>query len=120
MKLSALRLQIGAQLEMTYDFGCEQIFDIELTGVQEMPKGRWRSYPRIAAGEGRGIIDDLPADALLKTIREIERTGVSRFQYMTASQEMIPWDYREYDLEMDNALLKDGVHRVQDAYEECE
>ena len=120
VKLSALRLQIGAQLEMTYDFGCEQIFDIELTGVQEMPKGRWRSYPRIAAGEGRGIIDDLPADELLKMIREIDRTGVSRFQYMTASQEMIPWDYREYDLEMDNALLKGGVHRVQDAYEECE
>lgn len=120
VKLSTLRLQIGAQLEMTYDFGCEQIFDIELTGVQEMPKGRWRSYPRIAAGEGRGIIDDLPADELLKMIREIDRTGVSRFQYMTASQEMIPWDYREYDLEMDNALLKGGVHRVQDAYEECE
>ena len=120
VKLSTLRLQIGAQLEMTYDFGCEQIFDIELTGVQEMPKGRWRSYPRIAAGEGRGIIDDLPADELLKMIREIDRTGVSRFQYMTASQEMIPWDYREYDLEMDNALLKGGVHRVQDAYEECD
>ena len=120
VKLSTLRLQIGAQLEMTYDFGCEQIFDIELIGVQEMPKGRWRSYPRIAAGEGRGIIDDLPADELLKMIREIDRTGVSRFQYMTASQEMIPWDYREYDLEMDNALLKGGVHRVQDAYEECE
>lgn len=120
VKLSTLRLQIGAQLEMTYDFGCEQIFDIELTGVQEMPKGRWRSYPRIAAGEGRGIIDDLPADELLKMIREIDRTGVSRFQYMTASEEMIPWDYREYDLEMDNALLKGGVHRVQDAYEECE
>lgn len=120
VKLSTLRLQIGAQLEMTYDFGCEQIFDIELTGVQEMPKGRWRSYPRIAAGEGRGIIDDLPADELLKMIREIDRTGVSRFQYMTASQEMIPWDYREYDLEMDNALLKDGVNRVQDAYEECD
>ena len=120
VKLSALNLQIGDQLEMIYDFGCEQIFDIELTGVQDMPKGRGRAYPRIAAGEGRGIIDDLPADELLKTIREIERSGVSRFQYMTASQEMIPWDYREYDLEMDNALLKDGVHRVQDAYEECE
>ena len=120
VKLSALNLQIGDQLKMTYDFGREQIFDIELTGVQDMPRGRGRAYPRIAAGEGRGIIDDLPADELLKMIREIDRTGVSRFQYMTASQEMIPWDYREYDLEMDNALLKGGVHRVQDAYEECE
>lgn len=50
VKLSALNLQIGDQLEMTYDFGCEQIIDIELTGVQDMPRGRGRSYPRIAAG----------------------------------------------------------------------
>ena len=105
---------------MTYDFGCEQIFDIELTGVQDMPRGRGRAYPRIAAGEGRGIIDDLPADELLKMIRDIDRTGVSRFQYMTTYEKMIPWDYRNYDLEIDNALLKGDVTQVQFAYEERE
>ena len=120
VKLSALNLQIGDQLEMIYDFGCEQIFDIELTGVQDMPRGRGRAYPRIAAGEGRGIIDDLPADELLKMIREIDRTGVSRFQYMTPYEKMIPWDYRNYDLEIDNALLKGDVNQVQFAYEERE
>ena len=120
VKLSALNLQIGDQLEMTYDFGCEQIFDIELTGVQDMPRGHGRAYPRIAAGEGRGIIDDLPADELLKMIREIDRTGVSRFQYMTPYEKMIPWDYRDYDLEIDNALLKGDVNQVQFAYEEHE
>ena len=120
VKLSALNLQIGDQLEMTYDFGCEQIFDIELTGVQDMPRGRGRSYPRITAGEGRGIIDDLPADELLKMIREIDRTGISRFQYMTPYEKMIPWDYRNYDLEIDNALLKGDIKRVQLAYEERE
>ena len=120
VKLSTLNLQIGDQLEMTYDFGCEQIFDIELTGVQDMPRGHGRAYPRIAAGEGRGIIDDLPADELLKMIREIDRTGVSRFQYMTPYEKMIPWDYRNYDLEIDNALLKGDVNQVQFAYEERE
>lgn len=120
VKLSTLNLQIGDQLEMTYDFGCEQIFDIELTGIQDMPRGRGRAYPRIAAGEGRGIIDDLPADELLKMIREIDRTGVSRFQYMTQYEKMIPWDYRNYDLEIDNALLKGDVNQVQFAYEERE
>lgn len=120
VKLSVLNLQIGDQLEMTYDFGCEQIFDIELTGVQDMPRGRGRSYPRIVAGEGRGIIDDLAADDLLKMIHEIDRTGVSRFQYMTPYEKMIPWDYRNYDLEIDNALLKGDINRVQLAYEERE
>lgn len=120
VKLSTLHLRIGDQLEMIYDFGCNQCFDIELTGVQEMPKGRGRAYPRIAAGEGRGIIDDLPADELLKMIHEIDRTGVSRFQSMTSSEEMIPWDYREYDLVADNALLKGDIEQVQYAYEECD
>ena len=120
VKLSALNLQIGDQLVMTYDFGCEQIFDIELTGVQDMPRGHGRAYPRIAEGEGRGIIDDLPADELLKMIREIDRTGVSRFQYMTPYEKMIHWDYRNYDLEIDNALLKGDVNQVQFAYEERE
>ena len=120
VKLLALNLQIGDQLEMTYDFGCEQIFDIELTGMQDMPRGRGRAYPRIAAGEGRGIIDDLPADELLKMIREIDRTRVSRYQYMTPYEKMIPWDYRNYDLDIDNAFLKGDVNQVQFAYEERE
>ena len=55
VKLSALNLQIGDQLEMTYDFGCEQIFNIELTGIQDMPKGRGRAYPRIAAAKAEEL-----------------------------------------------------------------
>lgn len=33
---------------------------------------------------------------------------------------MIPWDYRNYDLEIDNALLKGDVNQVQFSYEEHE
>ena len=120
VKLSALNLQIGDKLEMTYDFGCNQIFDIELTGVQEMPRGHGRAYPRIAAGEGRGIIDDISASELAKMIQEIDRTGISRFQHMNKFEDLVPWDYRNYNLEIDNALLKGEVNQVQSAYEECE
>ena len=120
VKLSALNLQIGDKLEMTYDFGCDQIFDIELTGVREMPRGHGRAYPRIAAGEGCGIIDDISADELAKMIQEIDRTGISRFQHMNKYEDLVPWDYRDYNLEIDNALLKGEVNQVQSAYEECE
>lgn len=65
-------------------------------------------------------VAEVPADELLKMICEIDRTGVSRFQYMTSSEKMIPWDYRNYDLEIDNALLKGDINHVQFAYEERE
>ena len=65
-------------------------------------------------------VAEVPADELLKMIREIDRTGVSRFQYMTPYEKMIPWVYRNYDLVIDNALLKGDVNQVQFAYEERE
>lgn len=116
VKLSAMNLQIGEHLEMIYDFGCEQVFDLVLTGIQDMPRGHGRAYPRILAGEGRGIIDDLPSDELADMIREIDRTGISQFKALNRYEDEIPWDYRNYDLKIDNALLKGEVSQIQSGY----
>lgn len=83
-----------------------------------MPRGHGRAYPRIAAGEGRGIIDDLPAVELAKMIHEIDCAGVSRFKYLNKFEKEIFWDYRNYDIEIDNAQLKGEVSQIQSAYEE--
>ena len=45
VKLSAMNLQIGERLEMIYDFSCDQLFDLGLTGIQDMPCGYGRAYP---------------------------------------------------------------------------
>lgn len=120
VNLSSLHFQIGDRLEMIYDFGCEQVFDIEFTSARDMPRGHGRAYPRIAAGEGRGIIDDLPAVDLAQMIHEIDCAGVSRFKYLNKFEEEISWDYRNYDLETDNILLKGEVSQIQSAYEEMD
>ena len=81
VKLSELNLQIGDKLNMAYDFGCNQEFDIEVINIQPMGRGQGRAYPKIIAGEGKGIIDDMSANELAELIEQIDKTGSSGIQY---------------------------------------
>lgn len=116
-KLSKLNLIIGEHMQMIYDFGCEQIFDIELVGIAEMPRGAGRSYPRVIDGAGKGIIDDMTAYDLLKIIRQIDKNGKSDYTIQNDMGDMIPWDYRDYDIDFDNCLLKGEISMIREAYE---
>ena len=121
VKLSELNLKIGDKLTMIYDFGCEQEFEIEVTDIQPMGRGQGRAYPKIIAGEGRGIIDDMSADALTELIQQIDKTGSSGIQYAGDGiifDNMPDWDYRNYSIEFDNCLLKGIITRIAEGYEE--
>ena len=121
VKLSELNLKIGDKLTMIYDFGCEQEFEIEVTDIQPMGRGQGRSYPKIIIGEGRGIIDDISADALTELIQQIDKTGSSGIQYAGDGiifDNMPDWDYRNYSIEFDNCLLKGIITRIAEGYEE--
>lgn len=121
VKLSELNLQIGDKMTMIYDFGCEQEFEIEVTDIQPMGRGQGRAYPKIIAGEGRGIIDDMSADSLAELIQQIDKTGSSGIQYAGDGiifDNMPDWDYRNYSIEYDNCLLKGIIARIAEGYEE--
>ena len=121
VKLSELNLKIGDKLTMIYDFGCEQEFEIEVTDIQPMGRGQGRAYPKIIAGEGRGIIDDMSADDLAELIQQIDKTGSSGIQYAGDGiifDNMPDWDYRNYSIEFDNCLLKGIITRIAEGYEE--
>ena len=121
VKLSELNLKIGDKLTMIYDFGCEQEFEIEVTDIQPMGRGQGRAYPKIIAGEGRGIIDDMSADDLAELIQQIDKTGSSGIQYAGDGiifENMPDWDYRNYSIEFDNCLLKGIITRIAEGYEE--
>ena len=38
-KINSINMNIGDNIEMIYDFGCEQIFNIELIEIGDMPRG---------------------------------------------------------------------------------
>ena len=121
VKLSDLNLAVGDELTMIYDFGCDQEFDIKVTDIQPMGKGQGRVYPKIIAGEGFGIIDDMPAFELSEVIRQIDQTGSSGIKYAnfgSVNDDMPDWDYRRYDLKIDNALLKGEMENIAEGYSE--
>lgn len=117
-KLSSFHFQCGERLNMIYDFGCEQEFDIELTDIKDMPKYCGRAYPRVVDGAGRGIIDDMPAAELLNVINKTDRDGKSDFEITTKFGNNIIWDYRDYHIDNDNCLLKGSIEQIQLGYEQ--
>ena len=118
--LSGMNFKIGDKLNMIYDFGCDQEFEIEVTDIQPMGRGQGRAYPKIIAGEGRGIIDDMSAYELAELIHQIDETGSSGIKYSGDGiiyDNMSEWDYSNYNLKIDNALLKGSIDGIAEGYE---
>ncbi len=116
-KLSSLNLTNGSQMKMIYDFGCNQEFDIKLISKSDMASGSSTLYPRIVDGAGKGIIDDMPAFELLKMIKKIDKTGKSRFTYLSPYNTEDPWDYRDFNLNWCNVGLKTAVKNIKAGFE---
>ena len=114
VKLKDLDLKIGDTLQMCYDYGCEQIFDITVTDIQPMQKGCGNAYPKVTNGQGMGIIDDMPADELLEIIKDIDKNGTSTFYYK--ENYIKPWNYKEYNMDIDNTLLKAEIGLIDEGY----
>lgn len=120
-KIGKLDMSVGDTIEMTYDLGCGQVFNIELLEVSDMPRGHGRAYPKILDGAGRGIVDDMPASELLEAIRKTDTDGHSGIYYSSAGFDDTPeWDYWNYRVDCDNALLKGTIDRIRDGYENYE
>lgn len=117
-RINSLNMNIGDTIEMIYDLGCEQIFDIELMEISDMPRGHGRAYPKIINGAGRGIVDDMCALKLLEAIRKTDADGHSGIYYSNIGFSNVPeWDYRNYSLDTDNSLLKVMIDWIRDRYE---
>lgn len=117
IKLSNLNLQPSEHMEMIYDYGTEQHFDIEFISAVDMLRGKGTSYPKVIDGAGRGIIDDMHVDELMEIIAAIDKNGKSDFKVWVSENHEIIWDYRDYNIKYDNALLKGKISLIQEGYE---
>lgn len=118
-KVSSLKLKIGDKMEMEYDYGAGWTFDIELISIEPMVKGTGTHYPYITDGAGWGIIEDTCPGELMDYIKQIDKTGVlPKFEPYSMPFCTAEWDYRRFDIETINALLKGEIQQLQDAYEE--
>ena len=121
LKIGTLGLNVGDTIQMTYDLGCCQVFNIELLEINDMLRGHGTAYPKILDGAGRGIVDDMPAFELLEAIRKTDENGHSEIYYSSSCSDNAPeWDYRNYRVDWDNTLLKGIIDRIRDGYENYE
>lgn len=116
-RLNQLGLKPGARLQMDYDFGTTQTFFLELLEIQAMSRGKGRHYPYIVEGAGRGIIDDMYVDDVKELVEQIDRNGKTD-QPVLYQTSVAPWDYRNFNLKCENALLKGDIEAIEAQYME--
>lgn len=115
IRLFSLKLNVGDTLTMTYDFGLDQVFDMQVLSIEPMPKGTSTNYPLIADGAGCGIIDDMHVSELAELIEQIDANGHTDEPIYYFDRET-HWDYRQFDLAKTNKHLKSLVRKIQDGY----
>ena len=114
-KLHQLKLKLGDRIRMGYDFGTTQTFWLELVEIADMKRGWGRRYPYVLDGAGRGIIDDMSCEELSELVAQIDRNGKTD-EPIYYQERMMPWDYRWFDLDCMNGLLKGEIELIEEGY----
>lgn len=117
VKLNNMGLEIGSVMEMVYDYGCEQEFIITLKEISDMEKGTSLKYPRIVAGQGKGILDNMFSDEFGEVIKQIDENNKSEQMYLSPTGEYELWDYRDFDIDELNRTLKSDIEAIQNGFE---
>ena len=114
-KLHQLDLKLDDRIRMDYDFGTTQTFWLELIEIADMKRGWGRRYPYVLDGAGRGIIDDMSCAELSELVAQIDRNGKTD-EPIYYQERMMPWDYRWFDLDCMNSLLKGEIELIEEGY----
>ena len=114
-KLHQLKLKLGDRIRMEYDFGTTQTFWLELVEIADMKRGWGRRYPYVLDGAGRGIIDDMSCEELSELVAQIDRNGKTD-EPIYYQERMMPWDYRWFNLDCMNSLLKGEIELIEEGY----
>ncbi len=114
-KLHQLGLKLGDRIRMDYDFGTTQTFWLELVDIADMERGRSRRYPYVLDGAGRGMIDDMSCEELTELVAQIDRNGMTD-EPIYYQERIMPWDYRWFDLDCMNSLLKGEIEMIEEGY----
>lgn len=82
-----------------------------------MEKGKSFKYPRIIAGQGKGILDNMFSDKFGKVIEQIDENNKSEQMYLSPTGDYELLDYRYFDIDEMNRTLKSNIESVQAGFE---
>lgn len=116
-KISSICLKKEDMLKMTYDYGSTNTFIITLLDIQELENAESQDYPKIVAGAGLGMLDDMADFELKEIVEDIDKKGRSEHHFTPGYELNKYYDYRKYDLEGDNLVLKINIEKIRAGYE---
>ena len=113
-KLSQLSLNLDDKLLMTYDFGSDWKLTISLIEIIEL---NGVGVPKIVAGKGKGIPEDIFREDLRILISSNDSTDKSDHKYLELESLNKSWIYNEYDINEDNDRLIKVTKTIKKGYE---
>lgn len=116
-KLKDLELKENDTMEMEYDYGSTTNFKITYLGCTDLERGNGSHYPYIVDGEGRGMLDDICDFELKKIVEDTDKKGYSEHYFTPGYERTIKYDYRNFNIKNNNALLKGLVLEIKNGYE---
>lgn len=116
-KLSDIGLKENDTMEMEYDKGSTTTFKITYLGCSDLERGKGSHYPYIIDGEGRGMLDDMCDFELKEIVEDIDKKGYSEHYFTPGYERRIKYDYRNFNIKNNNALLKGLVLEIKNGYE---
>ena len=116
--LKALELKSNDTLVMEYDYGLSFIFKITYLESMDFRRGSGNGYPKVVAGAGRGMIDDVTNGELREIVADIDKKGKSKYKVISLeTNKYVTYDYRNFSLSLNNLLERDRFRRIKVGYE---
>ena len=116
-KLSDIGLKENDTMEMEYDYGSTTNFKITYLGCTDLERGNGSHYPYVVDGEGRGMLDDICDFELKEIVEDTDKKGYSEHYFTPGYERTIKYDYRNFNIKNNNALLKGLVLEIKNGYE---
>ena len=117
-KLSDVDFENNNKMIMEYDFGSTTTFIITYLESRNMEKYNGNHYPYIIDGAGRGMLDDMCDFELKEVVEDIDKKGYSDHFFTPGYERKIKYDYRYFNIENNNGLLKGEVLDIKNRYED--
>ena len=116
-KLKDLELKENDTMEMEYDYGSTTNFKITYLGCTDLERGNGSHYPYVVDGEGKGMLDDICDFELKEIVEDTDKKGYSEHYFTPGYERTIKYDYRNFNIKNNNALLKGLVLEIKNGYE---
>lgn len=119
-EISKMCLEKEDTLKMTYDYGSTNTFNIKVLDIQELEKVQSENYPKVVAGAGLGMLDDIADFELKEIVEDTDKKGESKHYFTPGYESDKYYDYRVFDLEANNLGLKKIIEEIKAGYEQEE